>query len=64
MKLKDYLKKNDLRPSDLAEATDIPLPTIISYVSENHEPSLKNALKIQKATLGAIKLEDMVLERK
>jgi DNA-binding XRE family transcriptional regulator len=63
MKLKDYLTLNKISSGELAKACDIPHPTIISYVNETHEPSLKNALKIVKATMGAVKAEDLVQDR-
>lgn len=63
MKIKDWLKLNGLSVSDLAKATNIPHATLLSYSDEKHEPSLKNALKIVKATCGAITCEDLVLEK-
>lgn len=59
MKLKDYIEKNNLSVQKLSEATGIPHPTLLSYVHGKHEVSLKNALKIEKATLGAVTCEDL-----
>ena len=62
MKLKDYLQQNDVSITDLQKATDIPYATLLAYIHGKHSPNLKNALKINKATLGAVKLEDMIDE--
>lgn len=64
MKLKEYLKLNNLTVTDLAKATNIPHPTLLSYVNETHEPSLKNALKIHNVTLGVVSLDELTKEGK
>lgn len=63
MKLKDWIKVNDIKVTELEKATGIPHPTLLSYINEKHDISLKNALKIHKATLGAVSLEDMLIEK-
>lgn len=60
MTLKEYLEKNGLSVSDLARALELPHATVLSYVNRTHEPSLKNALKIQRITLGVVHSEDLV----
>lgn len=63
MTLKEYLEKNGLSVTDLARALDLPHPTVLSYVNKTHEPSLTNALRIEKATMGAVKVEDLVKQK-
>lgn len=60
MTLKEYLEKNGLSVADMARALDLPHATVLSYVNRTHEPSLKNALKIERVTLGVVHSEDLI----
>lgn len=62
MTLKIFLETTGISVAELSRKTGIPHATLLSYVKGTHEPSLRNALAIEEATLGAVKVENMVKE--
>ena len=63
MKLKEYLEKTGISIARFARACDINENTMNTYVHEKAEPSLKNALKIEEMSHGAISLSELIVEK-
>lgn len=63
MNLKEYLNATGISIARFARACDINENTMNTYFHEKAEPSLKNALKMEDESHGAIKLNDLILER-
>lgn len=63
MNVKEYLEITGISIAKFARACDINENTMNTYFHEKAEPSLKNALRMKRETLGVIKLESLVLER-
>lgn len=63
MQLDDYLTLNNISVKRFAEDLDIPLSTMKSYFNRTSEPTATNANKIVQETFGAVKLEDLTIEK-
>jgi predicted transcriptional regulator len=59
MKLKEYLEKYNIHPTDFAAAAQIPLTSIYLYIREVTVPRNKTAAKIEKASGGKVTLKDL-----
>ena len=59
MKLKDYIKQNDLSLTDFAREAGIPVCNVWRYVN-GKRPSFKNFLAIKRATNGEVAEDDFV----
>jgi len=57
-KLIKWLNTNKVRPSTLARNAGVAPSTITRILSGEHSPSLAIMRKIEKATFGAVKMED------
>jgi transcriptional regulator with XRE-family HTH domain len=64
MTLKEYLELNGLTVAEMSRALGLPHATVLSYVNRTHEPSLSNALTIEKITLGVVKSSDLIKKEK
>lgn len=60
MKLSKFVEMHNLTATVLAEATGLTKPTIMSYIEERRMPSVDNAFKIERATLGIVKATDFI----
>lgn len=57
--LQDYFcSAKSMSRAELSRRTGISYPSICSYIKGKSEPSLANALKIEKALQGAVRLSD------
>lgn len=63
MRFKEYLENNNISVKTFSDASGIPIYTLYKYYNSEVEPNLSNALKIHKASLGAVSLESLLLER-
>lgn len=57
-KLKDYLKKNKVTVLELSSKMIVPTITIYMWLNGTSRPSIKNAIKLEKATNGEITVYD------
>ena len=64
MKLKEYLEATEISIARFAQSCSINENTMNTYVHEKSEPSLSNALKIEETSHGAVKLSDLVIDKK
>lgn len=64
MKLKKYLEATEITIARFARSCDINENTMNTYVHEKAEPSITNAIKIEKTTHGAVTIEELALEKK
>jgi transcriptional regulator with XRE-family HTH domain len=56
-----YIFDNDLKKSDFAESLGV-VPSMLSKIlSGDRQPSLDQAAKIEKITVGAIRMQDWAL---
>ncbi len=60
MRIEDFLIKNSISLKTFAEACEIPISTMQSYLENKSEPSASNCKKIITQSLTAIKLEDLI----
>lgn len=61
MNLKDYLTENEISVVEFAAKMNVHYNTIYYIINGRRNPSHKMAYKIQEATNGAVKMEDMTL---
>jgi transcriptional regulator with XRE-family HTH domain len=59
-KLAAYLKRHKLTQLAFAEKAGVPVPQVSLYLSAIRRPGLESALKIERATDGAVRAEDWV----
>jgi transcriptional regulator with XRE-family HTH domain len=60
MDLKTYLEFHELSASKFAEANDISKSSICYYLRKERIPNMVIARQIEKATKGAVTIEDMI----
>lgn len=63
MNIKAYLETTGISIARFARSCDINENTMNTYVHEKAEPSLRNALRIEEQSHGAITLKELILER-
>lgn len=59
MNLKDYLEKENISPSAWAKKVGISQPIISRFLAGGRGVSLATALRIQEATNGQVRVEDL-----
>lgn len=60
MKLSEYLDKTGVSIANFSRSCGISENTMYTYVKGTSQPSIDNALKIEKQTSGAVKVSDFV----
>jgi predicted transcriptional regulator len=63
VKLKKYLQKNRLTPLEFAYITKLGINTIYRFL-QGYYPTPTTARKIEEATQGALKVEDLIDPKK
>ena len=59
MRLKSWMRENDISVNALAEKLQMDKTTVHKYRNGTRRPSLHAAIKIQKITNGQVTVEDM-----
>lgn len=62
MRIIEFLEKNEISLKTFADACEIPLTTLQSYLENKSEPSATNCKKIIFQSMGAIHLTDLIKE--
>jgi plasmid maintenance system antidote protein VapI len=60
MKLQDYIRSENLNPTNWAKKVGIPQPVVSRLLSGKRGVSLKTALLIQKVTGGMVRVDELV----
>lgn len=60
MKLKEYLKKNNINYRTLAKQLDVHYQSVFRLANESTPPSLKLAKKIENLTKGEVSIMDLM----
>lgn len=60
MKLKDWMHKNNVKATTMANQMGITAASFSGYVKGKTSPSLENAIKIVRITGGDVQYEDLV----
>jgi predicted transcriptional regulator len=60
MKLADYLRAHDMRPTEFASQGGWPSSTVIRWMNGTRQPRLDAVAKIQELTGGAVTAEDFL----
>lgn len=63
MTLDEYLKKEGISPSAWAKKVGISQPIITRFLSGKRGVSLETALRIQEATAGMVRVEELKSKR-
>lgn len=58
MTLRDWMEKHGVTQARLSELTGIQQPLISKYLRGSQRPQLDNALAIERATEGAVPVEE------
>jgi predicted transcriptional regulator len=60
MKLIDYIRSENMNPSQWAKSVGISQPIITRYLKDKRGLSLKTALKIQRVTGGMVRVDELL----
>jgi DNA-binding XRE family transcriptional regulator len=64
MKLEEYLYKRKLNSTELAEIAGVSRQTIDNIVKLGQEPHFSTAEKLEKATEGFVKIDELVGQKR